>query len=119
MALPLMAVSLLARYLLKKGGMKLAKEYAKKNKVRITEQLVKAARIVNKGKKTTVKTVRPTNKKPTTTKKINPNKNEGKPNKNKNTKPKEEKPKETKPKEPKPKKPKKPIKLKTNGNIIS
>jgi len=103
MALPLMAVSLLARYLLKKGGMKLAKEYAKKNKVRITEQLVKAARIVNKGTKPTVKGGRggPSKVKSNKKTKINANKNEGKPNKNKNTKPKEEKPKEPKPKKPK------------------
>ena len=74
MALPVIAVGVLARFLVQRGGMALAKAYAKKNKKRITNAVITKAKNLNKTspKKITVtksKRVRPVNKKKTTTKK--------------------------------------------------
>jgi hypothetical protein len=74
MALPVIAVGVLARFLVQRGGMALAKAYAKKNKKRITQAVITKAKNLNKTKtkKITVtksKRVRPVNKKKTTTNK--------------------------------------------------
>ena len=80
--LPLIGVRILAGFLARKGGMKLAKDYAKKNGKRITEAVITKAKNLNKiikkptkkitvtkaskpTKKTNIKKVRPTNKKTT------------------------------------------------------
>lgn len=81
MALPVIAVGVLARFLVQRGGMALAKAYAKKNKKRITQAVITKAKNLNKTstKKITVtksKRVRPVNKKKTTTKKTTDKKTE-------------------------------------------
>ena len=79
--LPLIGIRILAGFLARKGGMKLAKDYAKKNGKRITEAVITKAKNLNKSlkptkkitvtkaskptKKTNIKKVRPTNKKTT------------------------------------------------------
>jgi hypothetical protein len=73
MALPVIAVGVLARFLVQRGGMALAKAYAKKNKKRITQAVITKAKNLNKTKtkKITVtksKKVRPVNKKTQTKK---------------------------------------------------
>ena len=55
MALPVIAVGVLARFLLQRGGMALAKAYAKKNKKRITQAVITKAKNLNKTKKPTKK----------------------------------------------------------------
>jgi len=55
MALPVIAVGVLARFLVQRGGMALAKAYAKKNKKRITQAVITKAKNLNKTKKPTKK----------------------------------------------------------------
>lgn len=50
MALPVIAIGTLARFLLQKGGMELAKQFAKKKGLRITQTAVNAAKKANKSK---------------------------------------------------------------------
>ena len=57
MALPLIAVGVLGRYLLQKGGLALAKQYAKKNKKRITQALINQAKNANKNKNIKTKNI--------------------------------------------------------------
>tara|TARA_B100001093_G_C26830519_1_gene1015897 strand:+ start:505 stop:1470 length:966 start_codon:yes stop_codon:yes gene_type:complete len=83
MALPLIAVGVLGRYLLQRGGLALAKQYAKKNKKRITQALINQAKNANKNKSVTTKNIGgkggpskvKTNKNTTPKKKITVNKN--------------------------------------------
>ena len=104
MALPLIAVGVLGRFLLQRGGMALAKQYAKKNKKRITQALINQAKNANKNKNIKTKNIGgkggpskvKTNKNTTPKKKITAT----------NTKPKKTttttKPKNTKPKNTEP-----------------
>ena len=55
MALPLIGVGILARFLVQRGGMALAKAYAKKNKKSITQAVITKAKNLNKSKKPTKK----------------------------------------------------------------
>jgi len=55
MALPLLAVGVLGRFLLQRGGLALARAYAKKNGKRITQGLITKAKNLNKSKKPTKK----------------------------------------------------------------
>ena len=57
MALPVIAVGVLARFLVKRGGMALAKAYAKKNKKRITQSVITKAKNLNKTPKKPTKNV--------------------------------------------------------------
>ena len=57
MALPLIAVGVLGRFLLQRGGMALAKQYAKKNKKRITQALINQAKNANKNKNIKTKNI--------------------------------------------------------------
>ena len=70
MALPLIGVRILAGFLARKGGMKLAKDYAKKNGKRITEAVITKAKNLNKILKKPTKKI--TSTKANVTKKTTP-----------------------------------------------
>mgnify|MGYP003635103922 FL=1 len=82
MALPLIAVGILGRFLLQRGGLALAKQYAKKNGKSITQALIKKAKNANKFKTVKAKNLNKgrtvTVKQGTSTKKITANKNPSK-----------------------------------------
>jgi|TARA_R110000824_G_scaffold19220_4_gene74799 hypothetical protein len=82
MALPLIAVGILGRFLLQRGGLALAKQYAKKNGKSITQALIKKANNANKFKTVKAKNLNKgrtvTVKQGTSTKKITANKNPSK-----------------------------------------